>query len=138
MKIHIVDFLFDYLGGPQEGDVLCGVSAYYSFHTDNIDDIPAEYYIPEFNIYAGTPGGIKRHLNNLLKTNCLSNMFFFDSIIVMEEFDESKVMARIKSYFQTLEGKTEKELIIKAKQYFSWSDDEIDLEFDDQYDYLLH
>lgn len=138
MKIHIVDFLFDYLGGPQEGDVLCDVRSYYSFHTDNIDDIPAGYYIPGFNVYAGTPEGIKRHLNNLLKRNFLSNMFFFNSIIVMEEFDESKVMARIKSYFQTLEGETEKELIIKAKQYFSWNDEEIELEFNDQYDYLLH
>lgn len=138
MKIHIVDFLFDYLGGPQEGDVLCDVSAYYSFHADNIDDIPADEYIPLFCICAGTPGGIKRYLDNQLKADYNSNMFLFDSIIVMQEFDEGKVMMHIKSFFDKLEGKTKKELIIKAKEYFKWSDEVTDLRFNDQYDYLLH
>ena len=86
---------------------------------DNFDNL--EY----LNISVVTPFGLAKYLRNCINEGLYSNIFFFPYLLVVEKNDEDEIMNFIKVELQSLYGRTENELLLKAIRKFSWESEEI-------------
>lgn len=128
---------FDYFKESINNDVYCDVDILYNFYTSSIDEIASDVYIPSFCISVATPTGLQKYLTSAMGSESYPNMSFFHKLLLVKEYDENKVKDFIESFFQNLEGSSEKELILKTLDFFDWDDDEINQIHGGYHNYFL-
>ncbi len=133
MRVFIHDYLIDYLGGPETGDVYCNVTLYYSSHSEMDDD---EWPLPRLGIDAGTPDGITDYLKRVMNGKIYDPPFLMPSCIIMAEFDIKELLKHLRERISKIQAGNEKELMIKLSQHFSLDEDYF--RTDDLYRHLLY
>jgi len=133
MKIHVHDYLIDYLGADKTSpDPWCDIFVMYSFNEEEDD---ANEYLKSFSVYAGTPKGLAIYMKILQDEKMLPSISFFRPLVVVSKFDERDIFQFIKNHLESLTGSNEQELILKAMMNLDWVHDSPQI--DDEINYLL-
>jgi hypothetical protein len=125
-KIYVHDFSFDYIeleNRINEDDFFCTVRVYFNFSPDDPGDgfDNLEY----FYLSVSTPFGLANYLKRCIDKGLYDSKFFFPNLLVFNKSDEVEIMSYIKSELQSIYGKTEKEIILKAIRKFSWESETV-------------
>lgn len=120
-RIYVHDFSFDYVKldeTSEEKDFFCGIRIYYNFSPDQpgpgFDDL--EYFL----ISVATPLGLSSYLKRGIEKKIYPSTFFFPNLLIVENWDEDEIMNYLKDELQSIYGKNEKEIILKAMKNFGW------------------
>lgn len=98
-----------------EKDFFCTITIYYSFDKNN-----EEESIEFFSISAATPLGIANYLSSRFQDGTLDNISLFPHLIVMETYNQEKLLDHIKREMESVYGRTEEEVILKLLRNFDW------------------
>lgn len=125
-KIYVHDFSFDYIeleNRVSEDDFFCSVRVHFNFSSDE----PGEGWdnLEYFFVSVATPYGLANYLKRCIDKGLYSNNFFFPNLLIVESSNEDEIMNFIKSELQSIYGKTENELILKAIRKFGWESETI-------------
>ncbi len=95
-------------------------------------------YVPNssFIVYVATPKGIADYLERIISKGIIQPISFFRPLIVVKEYDERKVFSFIRSHIENIRGRDEKELILRAMEYFDVNEETYRV--DDIYNHLLY
>jgi hypothetical protein len=125
-KIHVHDFSFDYIELKNkvfENDFFCGIRVYFNFSPDDPGD--GWENLEFFNLSVGTPFGFANYIKRCIDYgNYPKKNYFANLLIVDNGISEDEIMESIKSTLQSLYGKNENELILKAMKHFGWEGEE--------------
>ena len=125
-KIYVHDFSFDYIeleNRINEDDFFCTVRVYFNFSPDDPGDgwDNLEYFF----VSVATPFGFAKYLKRCIDKGLYPKKLFFTNLIIVDNNNEDEIMNFIKSELQSIYGKTEKELILKAIRKFGWESETI-------------
>jgi hypothetical protein len=125
-KIYVHDFSFDYIeleNRASSDDFFCGVRIYFNFSSDD----PGEGWdnLEYFSVSVATPYGLANYLKRCIDKGLYPNNFFFQNLLVVKNGNEDEIMKSIRSELQSIHGKTENELILKAMRKFGWESENI-------------
>jgi len=120
-KFYIHDFKFEYKeleNKINKNDFYCGVTVYYNFKPENpgdgFDDL--EYFF----ISVATPFGLASYLSQCMRKGIFSKIYFSPHLILSETNNETTIETFIKFELESINGETERELILKAIRKFDW------------------
>ena len=124
-RIHVHDFSFDYVRldeSESSENFFCSVKVYFNFSPedpgDNFDDL--EY----FAITVANPDGLASYLNRAIRKGFRSSISILSSVVIFDHLNEDEIMIFLKGELQSIWGKTERELILKAIRHFYWEGEE--------------
>lgn len=125
-RMYVHDFSFDYIvleNTTSKDDFFCGVRVYFNFSSED----PGEGWddLEYFFISVATPYGLANYLKRAIDKGLYPNKFFFPNILIVETGNEDEIMKFIKTELQSIYGKTENELILKAIRKFGWESENI-------------
>jgi len=125
-KIYVHDFFFESAEIENEikgNDFFYSVNIYFNFSQedpgDGWDDL--EY----FNISVANPFGLAKYLQKTIDQGILGKNFFFSNLLIFIDNDKEAIMKYIKAELQSINGKSEKEVMLKALRKFSWENEYI-------------
>jgi len=125
-KIYVHDFSFDYvrLDDIDSSEIFfCSVKIYFNFSDedpgDGLDNL--EY----FSIMVSSPDGLASYLKRAIKKGYRSGISILPSIIILDHLSEDEIMKFIKRELESMHGKNERELILKAIRHFYWEGEEV-------------
>lgn len=67
-----------------------------------------------------TPLGLSSYLKRCIGKKIYPSTFFFPNLLIVENWDEDEIMNYLKDELQSIYGKNEKEIILKAMKNFGW------------------
>jgi hypothetical protein len=125
-RIYVHDFSFDYIAlenRTSNDDFFCGVRVHFNFSSED----PGEGWddLEYFFISVATPYGLANYLKRCIDKGLYPNSFFFPNLLIVENGNEDEIMKFIKTELQSIYGKTENELILKAMRKFGWESETI-------------
>lgn len=124
-RIHVHDFKFEYYkieNTENEKDFYCSLNVYFNFSKNSTADSDDLEY---FNISVVTPFGLAKYLRNCIQQRLYERIFFFPHILIVENNDEDLIMDHIRTELESIHGKTENEIILKAMSKFSWEGENV-------------
>jgi hypothetical protein len=120
-KIYVHDFYFEYSeieNSIGEEDFCCSLNVYYNFSPQDPengwDDL--EY----FNITVASPFGLAKYVNKCIKQENFPKSFFYSHILFFERNEKQEIMEFVKRELQSIQGNSERELVLKAIRKFGW------------------
>ena len=124
-KIHVHDFSFDYVRldeSESSSNFFCSVKIYFNFSPDDpgtsFDEL--EY----FTITVANPDGLASYLNRAISKGFRSSISILSSVVIVDNLNEDEIMIFLRDALQSIRGKTERELILKAIRDFYWEGEE--------------
>ena len=125
-KIFVHDFYFEdsnIENKEGETDFCCSLNVYYNFSAEDPGDgwDALEY----FNITVATPFGLAKFLDKCIRKGIFSNTFFYPHLLIVDKYDKEQIIGFIRNELQSLNGKSERELILKAIRKFDWENENI-------------
>lgn len=125
-RIYVHDFKFEYTelkNRVNEEDFFCGLTVYFNFSKED----PGSGWdnLEYFYVSVATPFGLSNHLRRCIDTGIYPKISFFPHLLVVDKADESEIMSFIKTELQSIYGRSEKELILKAIRKFDWESEAI-------------
>ena len=123
-KIFVHDFKFEYVKLEQREsneDFYCGVTIYYNFSGElsNIDWDNLEYFF----ISVTTPFGLASYLKQTIVKGLFPAKRLLSNLLIFDTCNEDEIMNFIKHELNSIYGKTEKELVLKAIRNFDWENE---------------
>ena len=125
-KIYVHDFSFNYVRLDENDSskvFFCSVKIYFNFSNedpgDGLDNL--EY----FSIMVSSPDGLASYLKRAIKKGFRSGISILSSIIVLDILDEDEIMTFVKKELESIHGKNERELMLKAIRHFHWEGEEL-------------
>ncbi|OMP74686.1 Imm8 family immunity protein [[Flexibacter] sp. ATCC 35208] len=120
-KIYVHDFNWEDAtieNRNEERDFFYQLDVYYNFSKED----PGEGWenLTRFSISVATPMGIGKYLNARVKDGIYKGNFFFNYLLVVQENNKDEHLEFVKNSLESIKGRSEKELILKATRMFSW------------------
>lgn len=101
-----------------EKDIFYQMDIYYNFSKEDPGD--GWENLTRLGISVATPMGIGKYLKARVQDGIYTGNFFFNHLLIVEEDDKDEHCRFIKNCLESIKGRSEKELIIKAMRMFSW------------------
>lgn len=123
IKLFVHDFHFNYfkIEKRTDEDFCCSLNIYYNFSQAPPDNSLND--LEFFNITVATPYGLYSYLSSCIEQGIYSKSFFFPHVLFFEKPNEDEIIKVVKMDLQSLNGKTENELTLKALRRFGWEND---------------
>ena len=120
-RIYVHDFFFspfEIENNNGESDFYCSVNVYYNFSKEDPGD--GWDNLEFFNISVGTPFGLAKYLKKCINQGIRAGIFFFPHLLIVDVYNEDKIMKFLKRELESIDGKSERELVLKAIRKFDW------------------
>lgn len=127
-RIYVHDFNWEYAeieNSKGENDFYYSLEVFYNFSKEDPGD--GWDNLTSFNVSVATPMGIGKYLKKCVHNGLFKGNFFFNNLIIVQEDNKEDLKKFVKNSLETITGKSEKEIILKAMRLFSW-------EFEDDYE----
>jgi hypothetical protein len=120
-KIYVHDFKFEYddiANTAESSDFFVSLTVWFNFS----DEDPGDGWdkLEWLNISVANPMGLAKYLQHMIKKGLFKEKFFFPHLLIVEANDPNAIEKFVKMELESLTGKSEKELKLKALRYFDW------------------